>query len=238
VNLLRGEGPLIRVGHRGAAALAPENTLAAFERAAEAGVDVVEFDVVDREDGAFVLAHSRALAGPSAATLDEALGWFAARPELGLHVDLKRRGREADVARAIAAAGLSERAVVSTGHVSGLIEVARAVPELALGFTYPEDRYELSRKRALVPFVLGALVAMRSSLPLRVGRLAGRAGASALMLNHLVVTRSAVAQAHARGVAVFAWTVDDPRALARMERAGVDAVVTNDPRILHTPSLH
>jgi glycerophosphoryl diester phosphodiesterase len=36
---------------------------------------------------------------------------------------------------------------------------------------------------------------------------------------------------HTRGAAVVTWTVDDPQDLARVEEAGVDAVVTNDPRI-------
>jgi glycerophosphoryl diester phosphodiesterase len=43
------------------------------------------------------------------------------------------------------------------------------------------------------------------------------------------VTPAAVARAHARDAPVVAWTVDDPDDLARVEAAGVDAVVTNDP---------
>ena len=45
------------IGHRGAAALAPENSLAAIEAAAEAGVDGVEVDVLRAPDGSLVLAH-------------------------------------------------------------------------------------------------------------------------------------------------------------------------------------
>jgi glycerophosphoryl diester phosphodiesterase len=58
-----------------------------------------------------------------------------------------------------------------------------------------------------------------------------RAGATALMLQHAVVSAPAVERAHAAGVAVWAWTVDDPAELARLEAAGVDAVITNDPGI-------
>jgi glycerophosphoryl diester phosphodiesterase len=43
-----------------------------------------------------------------------------------------------------------------------------------------------------------------------------------------------VRAAHARGVAVVTWTVDDPLLLARVEAAGVDAVVTNDPRLFRS----
>jgi glycerophosphoryl diester phosphodiesterase len=65
-----------------------------------------------------------------------------------------------------------------------------------------------------------------------------RAGASAAVLHHWVVSRPAVERAHARGAAVLAWTVDDSISLERVVSAGVDGVITNDPRIFHgyTPS--
>jgi glycerophosphoryl diester phosphodiesterase len=51
------------------------------------------------------------------------------------------------------------------------------------------------------------------------------------MLQHALVTPSLVARAHGLGVPVLAWTVDDPGDLARVDEAGVDGVITNDPRI-------
>jgi glycerophosphoryl diester phosphodiesterase len=51
------------------------------------------------------------------------------------------------------------------------------------------------------------------------------------MLHHQVVSAAAVRRAHEAGAAVWAWTVDDPEALARLESAGVDAVISNDPAI-------
>ena len=53
---------MLRVGHRGAAALAPENTLRSFEAALACGVDAIEFDVLDLVGGPLVLAHSNDLA--------------------------------------------------------------------------------------------------------------------------------------------------------------------------------
>jgi glycerophosphoryl diester phosphodiesterase len=58
VTRLRRDARVLRVGHRGAAALEPENTLASLRRAVELGVDFVEFDVLDLADGTLVLAHS------------------------------------------------------------------------------------------------------------------------------------------------------------------------------------
>ena len=61
-----------------------------------------------------------------------------------------------------------------------------------------------------------------------------RAGASALMLHHAVVSAPAVERAHGAGVAVWAWTVDDPAELARLDAAGVDAVISNSPEIFRS----
>ena len=77
---------------------------------------------------------------------------------------------------------------------------------------------------------LGTL-ALRRALAVRVPAMIARADARALMLQHAVVSQAAIARAHADGVAVWAWTVDDPDELARLDAAGVDAVISNDPRI-------
>jgi glycerophosphoryl diester phosphodiesterase len=51
------------------------------------------------------------------------------------------------------------------------------------------------------------------------------------MLHHAVVTAAAVERAHAAGAAVWAWTVDDSAELARLDAAGVDAIISNNPEI-------
>lgn len=230
MKLLRGDGPLLRVGHRGAAALAPENTLRSFEAALACGVDAIEFDVLDRGAGPLVLGHSLAELGPEPPTLDQALELLAAH-DVALHVDLKLTTRLDEVATALDRHTLSERAVVSSFHLPSLKAVAAHAPTLPLGFTYPEDRYGVSRRPALRPAIRLGTLALRRSIVARIPAMVARAGAAALMLQHAVVSRAAVDRAHAAGVAVWAWTVDDPVELARLVAAGVDAVISNDPRI-------
>ena len=48
---------MLKIGHRGAAAYAPENTLTSFRRAVELGADGVEFDLHRARDGTFVVLH-------------------------------------------------------------------------------------------------------------------------------------------------------------------------------------
>jgi glycerophosphoryl diester phosphodiesterase len=250
----RQDGSPVRVGHRGAAALAPENTLQAFRAALATGVDVIEFDVLDLPRGPLVLAHSdhleevshgaatgavrgRTLAelravAPGLPTVDEALEFFAAEAtEVGLHIDLKLRTRFDELGAAILRFGVADRTVVSAFHLDRLRGVARSAPGVRIGFSYPEDRLEISRRRHLWPVVSAGLSAMRASVPHRLPRLVRRAGAGAVMLQHRLVTEAAVRRAHAIGVPILAWTVDEPADLARVAAAGVDGVITNDPRI-------
>jgi glycerophosphoryl diester phosphodiesterase len=229
--VLRGEGPVLRIGHRGAAALAPENTLPALRAAVELDVDLVEFDVVKGRDGQLVLAHSAAhlpLEGPS---FDDALGYLA-KAGVGAHVDLKESGFEAEVARALQRHEMVERSLVSSLDWSSLRDLRAHEPGVAIGISYPEDRYGVGRRRALAPVVSVGLFTMQRLLPRLVLRWLAHAGASAAVLHHALVTPAVVRSCHSRGAAVWAWTVNDADVAARLADWGADAIITDDPRIL------
>ena len=254
IELRRPDRVALRIGHRGAAHLAPENTLRSFREAVAHGVDLIEFDVLDLPGGPLVLAHSdhldevshgaatgsvraRSLAelrevAPELPTLEDALAFFRDEaPEVGLHVDLKLTTRLDELADALRRFGLEPRTVVSSFHVPSLVAVARCTPSVRIGFTYPEDRYGVSRRPALQPVLRAGLASLRAAVPVLVPRMLRRAGATALMLQHALVTARTVSRAHALGAAVLAWTVDDVIDLERVLAAGVDGVITNDPRI-------
>jgi glycerophosphoryl diester phosphodiesterase len=253
IEALRHDGRPWRIGHRGAAALAPENTLEALERAVAEGVDVIEFDVLSLADGTLVLAHSddlrelthgkaqgrvgtsglpelRELA-PELPTLEEALAYLAGTG-VGLHVDVKWVGYERALVEALQRHGVVARSLVSSFFASSLVEMGTADPGLRRAFSYPLDRYALSQRTPLAPAVLAALVAMRATLPRRIAGLLDRAGATVATLHYLVATRAVIDRCHVHGAAVWAWTVDDPRAVKRLAAAGVDGIVSNDPRVL------
>jgi glycerophosphoryl diester phosphodiesterase len=223
VKLFRQDGKLIRVGHRGAGALAPENTLRAFEVALAQGVDAIEFDVVDAGSGPLMVAHSTAELGPEHPTLAE--------QHVTVQVDLKLTTRLDEVADVLDRHGLAARAVVSSFHLDSLRTLARYAPQLQLGFTYPEDRYGVSKQRVFQPAIRVGSLALRRAIVRRVPGMIERAGAKALMLHHTLVSAGAVERAHRAGAAVWTWTVDDPVELARVDAAGVDAVITNDPSL-------
>jgi glycerophosphoryl diester phosphodiesterase len=230
VNLRRGDRPLL-IGHRGAAALEPENTLCSLSRAVELGCDLVEFDVLP-VDGRLVLGHSLQELADEPATLDDALELLAAADGVGIQVDLKWHGYEVEAVEKIRRHGLVQRALVSTCHVHSLREVAALEPRLTRGITYPFDRLGVSRRRSLAPLTGAALLTLRRVLPMRVAALLDAGPASVAVLHHAVVSRAAVARAHAHRAAVLAWTVDRVSTLERVLAAGVDGVITNDPRLL------
>lgn len=255
IDLGRGDdGGVLRIGHRGAASLAPENTLRAMRAAVELGVDLVEFDVLDLTRGPLIVAHSDRLeevshgaavgsvrtrsleelreVAPELPTLDEVLAYFAGEATgVGLHVDLKLTSRLDELCAALARHGLEGRTVVSSFHVPSLREVRRHAPSVGVGFTFPEDRLGVAQRPRLQPLVGRGLSAARRVVPPLLPRMVARAGAGALMLQHRLVTGSVVARMHAHGVPVLAWTVDEPAELERVVAAGVDGVITNDPRI-------
>jgi glycerophosphoryl diester phosphodiesterase len=254
ISLERRDGRPLRIGHRGAAALAPENTLRSFRAAVEAGVDLVELDVLDLRGGELVVAHSDdlhevshgAASGtlrdcsleelratcPELPTLDDALAFFVDEaPEAGVHVDLKSEGAVAGLVAALDRHSLHERALVSSFHAGALRELARREPRVRVGISFPEDRMGIHGRRGAAPLISGSLRAARPLAPLLVPRLLARSHASTLVLHHGLVSRRAVRAAHGRGAPVVAWTVQSRAELERVDEAGVDAVVVDDPTI-------
>ncbi len=230
IDLYRRDGRMLKVGHRGAAALAPENTIESLRLALELGCDLVEFDVHD-VGGTLLLVHDRPSGDVEGLpTLDEALA-FLAGTGAGLHLDLKARDAEEAVSDALRRHGLVERTVVSSFRPEALRALARVEPGVRLGLTYPQDRTGLAGRRLARPVVRASVAVLKAGVPRRVPGLLARAGASAAMLHFGVVTSAAVARCHALGVPVLVWTVDDRALLSKLDAMGVDGVITNDPRI-------
>jgi glycerophosphoryl diester phosphodiesterase len=218
MNLLRNGGPLLRIGHRGAARLGPANTLPAIEAALEAGVDMVELDVLS-VGGRVVLAHSARELGPEPAGLDDALELLADRsPETLVLVDMKVSGPafERDLVDLLRACHAIERTLVASGSADVLRRVRGLEPALATSLTYPRGRFFLPKRLAL---------------PFRIAGLLEAAGASAATLRQPVISKAVVDRCHDLGVPVLAWTVNRRDVLARLDRLGVDGVITDDPGI-------
>ncbi|HEY7004193.1 MAG TPA: glycerophosphodiester phosphodiesterase [Gaiellaceae bacterium] len=230
MKLIRPAGAYWKVAHRGASALAPENSLAAIEAALAAGVDFVELDVI-RAGDELRIAHSLRQLVPNSPTLNEALALFAAQSAARLDLDLKTSGVERPVLEALAAHDLLGRTLVTSFHQEILRTVRRLEPQAVTGVSYPNDSLGLSRRRPLAPLVRPGLSLLRCALPFRIGRMVAGAQADAAMLHHALVTSEVVARCHAAGAAVFAWTLESRQDLRRVLAAGADGAIADDPGI-------
>ena len=231
VSLLRGNGPLLRIWHRGAAALAPPNTIAAVEAALALGVDMVELDVLGRPDRTLVLGHSHRELETEPTTLEDVFTFLRARsPETGLLADVKGGGFEREFVEALRKYDLVGRTVASTYGLVKLRALRRLEPGLTLSRTYPPSRLGLGRRR-FVPVFGPVRAGLRLTLPFRIEAIVGEADVSATTLDHRLITRAAVERCHSLGVAVLAWTVNDRSVLEKLDRLGVDGVISDDPRI-------
>jgi glycerophosphoryl diester phosphodiesterase len=243
--------PLRRVGHKGADAIVPGNTLESFHAAAEAGVDMIELDVLrPRDDFARPRDWRMAPAGPARGsgplvvahdwgdaarrqplTLDEALDAFTAAPlaEVEIDCDLKIAGREDEIAVALRERGLVERAMVSTQEVDSLRVMRELEPALRRGWTYPRITRPWDRKRWARPALVVTLGVMRARLPRLAARRIPELSAAATWVYHPLVTERLAAVCQEQNAELIAWTVDEVPRMEALRRAGVHGICTNDP---------
>jgi glycerophosphoryl diester phosphodiesterase len=226
VRLLRGHGRPLVIGHRGAAAVAPENTLAAFQAAVSAGADLVEFDI----SPGLRVGHSERELPDAVIDLDTALEFLRAH-SLGVHLDVKLPGYELEVVSAIRRHGLEERAIVSTAFAATSRRVAALAPALPRAIGYPRDRIGVARAPWPAPLTRAGATALRRAMAVRVPLLLRLARANVLSLHHVLCSRAAIDAAHRRGAPVLAWTVNEPEAVRRLAALGVDGIVSDDPEM-------
>ena len=222
-----------RVGHKGADALAPGNTPASFAAAVEAGVDAIEFDVMRMRERGLVLAHDPGDArAREPLSLGDGLDLLAAPPyvDLELDVDLKHPGIEREVVEMLRARGLVERSRAFTMHRESLASVGELAPELPRGWSVPRVRRDYTQRRWAVPAYVGSRY-LRAQLPAG-ARAMLRAGRCELVVAHwMIVAPPLVEAVHDADGELYVWTVDERSRIERLAALGVDAVITNDPRL-------
>ena len=234
----------LRVGHKGADLIRPGNTAASFEAAVEAGVDVIELDVLWTRDGhprlpaaertPLAIAHDwHDAARRKPLTLAEALDAFLAPPldQVEVDLDIKLAGREVEIVEALRERDLLERAMVSTMELSSLARIGELEPRLRRGWTYPKVTRDWASKRWARAPMLAALVAMRRRLPAIAARALPEMGVEAMWVYHPIVSPRLARATRDAGVELIAWTVDELPRMRKLLAAGVTGLCSNDPRL-------
>jgi glycerophosphoryl diester phosphodiesterase len=222
--------------HRGASLGAPENSLAAFRAALDAGADYVELDVQRTRDGAIIVLHDgdlmrmggdprkvAVLTAPELASID-----------IGRKYDAKFAGERVPL--------LSDVIALARGRMKINVELKYNVPDPGLAPAV----IDLLRRENFVDQVVitsldyAALKQVKSLEPaLKTGHIVtasvgdvARTSADFVSLNCAKATPALVRRAHAAGKAVHVWTVDKPEVMLQMIERGVDNIITNDPALL------
>lgn len=221
-----------RIGHKGADAIAPGNTLASFDAAIEADVDMIEFDVLpENHDGSgeLLLAHDYKHVN-GAITLDEGLDHLA-KTDADLLVDLKLTGYEDRVVTALREHKLLKRAVVTTMERASLPILRELEPSLPLGQSVPKVKRNYLARRATKLLAGVVVFYLRGTLPRKMAKAIAAGRIDVVSAHYSVVTPRFVRAVHLAGGQIYVWTVDDARAIARFTAMDADGVITNDPRL-------
>jgi glycerophosphoryl diester phosphodiesterase len=233
-----------RVGHKGADLIAPGNTVASFEAALGAEVDMIEFDVLPEHadgTGELFLAHDYAdlrRRRAEALTLADGIALFRGEAYAGveLDVDLKLTGYEDRVIAALREAGLLDRVLISTMEEASLRHIRAQAPEVKLGWSVPKVKRDPFKSVFTKVPAYGMLQVVRRTLPRRAAKAIRAGRVDALMANYHVVTPALVRMVLAAGGEIYVWTVDDPRRIEHLRNLGVTGCISNDPRLLVAPT--
>jgi glycerophosphoryl diester phosphodiesterase len=214
------------IGHRGASATHPENTLEAFRAAGAQGADGIELDVRRTADDVLVVFHDAHLVSgevvrhvasadlpASIPTLAQALEACA---DLWVNIEIKNlpddpdydseHGLSVSVAGLIAAFEAADRVLVSSFNVDSIERIRSIDTTIPVGWLVwgQADPASLVRRAAAHQF-------------------------QAIHPSDLLVDGSFVRRANDAGLQVNVWTVDEPNRIRELARLGVDGIITNDP---------
>jgi glycerophosphoryl diester phosphodiesterase len=218
---------MLRIGHRGARAYTPENTLASFKKALEIGVDAVELDVRKTKDNQLVVIHDADVKrttngkglvseltlkeiknfsadGEKIPTLEEALDFLDKKVKV--FIELKEAGVEEQVLSIVHAKSIEKNVVI----VSFLEDVLKKVRELdkdiETGLIYAKHKNPI-----------------KAALELK---------ANYLLALYRFTHTANVAKAHENGLKVVVWTINNPEEVEEYAKKGVDGISSDKPDIL------
>lgn len=234
---------IVRTAHRGASARYPENTLLAFRRAIEQGVDALEIDIHRTADRELVVIHDSTLerttnghghvANHSFQEIRQLDAGQGERiPHLGEVIQLTR---EAQVRLCMEVKGTTELEELAIAEdIIRTLEAANFISQAIItSFSSPA----LLRAKSLQPEVSTMLDPSPqdgSLSPRQICAQTLRAGANCLSYDFRFLTSEIAAECQLTGLALWPWDPDDPTEIRQTLMLGVQGVMTNRPDVLNT----
>jgi glycerophosphoryl diester phosphodiesterase len=216
------------VAHRGGAELYPENSLTAFSKLAEIGVDLVECDVHLSKDGELVVIHDDNLL--RTAGIDKPVSELTAADLKQVNVGdgngVPTLAEVLDTTPVPAAVELKTPATVTA--LERLLEQRPRLVERVAALSFFHDIL-LHLRRRFPALTCGALLAGYPVDPVHVAK---SAGCDLLVLHFEGIHKSYVERCHAGGVQVTVWTPNTEADIRRMVEAGVDGIGSDRPDLV------
>lgn len=232
----------VRVAHRGASGLFPENTMLAYRRAIEVGVDFLEVDVQLTRDGEIVIMHDETLerttngAGfvheHSLAQLRELDAGRGERiPTLG---EVFQLAREHTIRLCVEVKGVDEVASVEiTKRVVAAIQHAGFVPYTVLTSFFPDALRQAKQVEPRLAALLDPLPQDGTLSPRELCEQTLAAYANLIGYNFQFVTREVVRESELTGLPLWIWAPNTQAEIAGMLELGVPGIVTDRPDVLN-----
>ena len=232
----KNKNDILVIGHRGASAITPPNTLKAFEKAIELKADYSEFDIHLTKDGEIVIIHDtdtfnttgvKGLVkdmtldqiknlsvgeGEQIPTLKELIN--LARDKMGLQIEIKAKNLLKILIEILKKEGLVNTSIISSFMLSELQKLKLLEPNVKVGLLTPMELMRPSQyKRKIVQIAKNGFYSI-----------------------HPYYTRTdkeLVDFAHEQGLKVFVWTVNSRRAMKKLIEIGVDGIITDNIALLN-----
>ncbi len=238
------------IAHRGISGRYPENTLLAFEKAIEAGVDFIEFDVQSTADSEVIVAHDniadRCTNGKGAfklMTLEQikaldAGSWKGAEfsgtriPTLDETLDFMGDGR---VRLCIEIKGATTSDNMRAGWDTVNMIRQRKIEQYVVISSYnPEALQAIREWDPLIATSLDPTPQDGSFTPWELCQQVLSHKITAMMHDYSKITPELLDEAHQHGFSLWAWTVDKPDEMRQMVELGVDAIMSNHADVLRS----
>jgi glycerophosphoryl diester phosphodiesterase len=225
---------MLRIGHRGARAYEPENTLRSFRKALEIGVDAIEFDVRKTRDNHIVVIHDADVKrttngkglvadltlkeikelstekGEKIPTLEEALELLDNK--VRILIELKEMGLEEKVLSAVHSKKVEKSVIIASFLEPALAKTRELDKQIETGLIYAKH-----------PNPIKAALELKANYLISLYRFTHTAN---------------VQKAHENGLKVIVWTINTVEEAAEFVKKGVDGIATDKPDILSNLALN
>jgi glycerophosphoryl diester phosphodiesterase len=225
------EDPAQIIAHRGGAAVAPENTVAAFERGIADGADWLELDVQEDADGVIVVEHDRDFMRAAGVKLEV---WQATKEDL---TDLDIGSSFAPEFSDQRVPTLREVLELAKGKAGVFIELKYYGHDVSLEQKVVDLVEETGMADHIVIMSLNydgvrKIAALRPDWTYGLLNAVAIGDLTRLDVNFLALTANAttvpmIRRSHKRGMKIYAWTIDDPVQMWVMMSRGVDGIITD-----------